>query len=247
MAENQGVSAKLRDHYLQTLGIVQYVPKDHVQDIEIENRVEQTLATESSAQMLDSKASQQSAIETLLQTEAEEKPNKNPVKVAVSSTIVQEDTPTLALQFALWQPADELLIVTSVEGQLPNSQQVNLLARIVAAIDHQSSGLPQFEVINWPPHASVQGDEHEVREFLSTLIKARLAAKPTKLLLIMGELAENWLLSPEKKNTVKNGSFQMTPDVIGLVTPSLIEMLNQPQSKQLTWQMISQYLKQHGV
>ena len=247
MGENQGVSAKLRDYYLQTLGIVQYVSIDHVQDIEIENRVEQTLATESSARVLNSKASQQSAIETLLLTEAEEKPNKNPVKVAVSSTIVQEDAPTLALQFALWQPADELLIATSVEDQLPNSQQVNLLARIVFAIDHQSSGLPQFEVINWPPHASMQGDEHEVREFLSTLIKARLAAKPTKLLLIMGESAENWLLSPEQKNTVKNGSFQMTPDVIGLVTPSLIEMLNQPQSKRLTWQIISQYLKQQGV
>ena len=247
MAENQGVSAKLRDHYLQTLGIVQYVSKDHVQDIEIENRVEQIPATESSAKVLDSEASQQSAIETLLQTEAEEKPNKNPVKVTVSSTMVQEDTSTLALQFALWQPADELLIATSVEGQLPNSQQVNLLARIVAAIDHRSSGLPQFEVINWPPHASMQGDEHEVREFLSTLIKARLAAKPTKLLLIMGESAENWLLSPEQKNTVKNGSFQMTSDVTGLVTPSLIEMLNQPQSKQQTWQIISQYLKQHGV
>ena len=246
MAEKQGISTKLRDHYLQTLGIVQYVSKDHVQDIEIENRVEQTPATESSAQVLDSKASQQSAIETLLQTEAEEKP-KNSVKVAVSSTIVQEDTPTLALQFVLWQPADELLIATSVEGQLPNSQQVNLLARIVVAIGYQSSGLPQFEVINWPPHVSMQGDEHEVREFLSTLIKARLAAKPTKLLLIMGESAENWLLSPEQKNSVKNGSFQMTPDVIGLVTPSLIEMLNQPQSKQLTWQIISQYLKQHGV
>jgi uracil-DNA glycosylase len=93
----------------------------------------------------------------------------------------------------------------------------------------------------------MQGDEHEVREFLSTLIKARLAAKPTKLLLIMGESAENWLLSPEQKNTVKNGSFQMTSDVTGLVTPSLIEMLNQPQSKQQTWQIISQYLKQHGV
>ena len=63
---------KLRDHYLQTLGIVQYVSKDHVQDIEIENRVDKTPATESSAQVLDSKASQQSAIETLLQTEAEE-------------------------------------------------------------------------------------------------------------------------------------------------------------------------------
>lgn len=243
MAENQGLSAKLRDHYLQTMGIVQYVPKDLAQNKEAESLVEQTPVAESLPQVTESKVSQQSAIESLLQAEPEVTPNKKSVKVAVPS----DETSTLALQFAFWQPTDELLIATAVDGELPCSQQANLLARVVTAIDNQSSGLPQFDLINWPPHKSMQGGEQEAREFLSTLISARLAANSTKLFLMLGESAENWLLTPEQKNIVKDGLLQMTSGVTALTAPSLTQMLNQPQSKRLTWKMICQYFEQNSV
>ena len=247
MAENQGLSAKLRDHYLQIMGIVQYVPKDFAQQKEVESLVEQTPVAESLPQVTESKVSQQSAIESLLQAEPEVAPNKKPVKVAVPSDETREETSTLALQFAFWQPTDELLIATAVDGELPSSQQLNLLARVVAAIDNQSSGLPQFDLINWPPHKSMQGGEQEAREFLSTLISARLAANSTKLFLILGESAENWLLTPEQKNIVKDGLLQMTSGVTALTAPSLTQMLNQPQSKRLTWKMICQYFEHNSV
>lgn len=247
MAENQGLSAKLRDHYLQTMGIVQYIPKDFAQKIEVESLVEQAPVAENLPQVTELKVSQRSEIESLLQAEPEVTPNKKLVEVAVSSDKTREDMSALAVQFAFWQPTDELLIATAVDGELPSSEQVNLLARVVAAIDNQSSGLPQFDLINWPPHKSMQGGEQEAREFLSTLISARLAANSTKLFLILGESAENWLLTPEQKINVKDGLLKMASGGTALIAPSLTQMLNQPQSKRLIWKMICQYFEQNGV
>ena len=146
-----------------------------------------------------------------------------------------------------WQPIDELLIATAVDHELPDSQQLKLLSNIVAAIDNQVSGLPQYDSVNWPPHSSMQGGEQEARDFLSTLINSRLAAKPTKLLLLLGESARDWLLSAEQKNSVKDGLAPINADVTAFMAPSLSQMLNQPQSKRLTWQAICQYFDRLSI
>ena len=93
----------------------------------------------------------------------------------------------------------------------------------------------------------MQGGEQEAREFMSTLINSRLAVKSTKLLLILGESAENWLLSSSQKTMVQNGLLSMSPEIKAIIAPSLPEMLNKPQSKRLTWQMICQYFDQQNV
>ncbi|MDG2018274.1 MAG: hypothetical protein P8J25_02385 [Porticoccaceae bacterium] len=254
MAQNQGSPTQLRDHYLQTLGIVQYIPKELTDEVVVDNSVEETPVTESLAtenpvtkspvQSVQTKSSQQSAIEALLQADAEDNSPKKLDRAVKPSRQAQQETSTLALQFVFWQPTDELLIATAADHQLPDSQQVSLLTKIVATIDNQLSGLPPFDVISWPPHASMQGGEQEAREFLSTLISSRLAAKSTKLLLILGESAQNWLLSSKQKTSVKDGLLPMTADATALIAPSLTEMLSQPQSKRLTWQVICQYFTQ---
>ena len=76
--------------------------------------------------------------------------------------------------------------MTAVDHELPETRQIKLLTKIVSAIDDQVSSLPPYDSANWPPHASTQGGEQEAREFLSTLINTRLAAKPIKLLLMLG-------------------------------------------------------------
>ena len=49
MADIQESSTKLRDHYLQTLGIVQYVPRDFVQEAVVDSSVEENPVVENSA------------------------------------------------------------------------------------------------------------------------------------------------------------------------------------------------------
>jgi DNA polymerase III psi subunit len=93
----------------------------------------------------------------------------------------------------------------------------------------------------------MQGGEQEAREFLSTLINSKLAAKPTKLLLLLGESAQDWLLSAEQKNSVKDGLAPMNADVTALIAPALNQMLSQPQAKRLTWQAICQHFKHTSV
>lgn len=249
MADSEQSSAKRRDHYLQTLGIVQYVPKDLAQETVANSLVEDSTETEKPAINSEQKAklSQSSTIEALLQNNAEKSPHKQSedhVKPQVKSDSPSEK---LALQLVFWQPTDEILIATNADKQLPDNQQVQLLGKIIAAIDNKVTGIPQYDVVNWPPHSSMQGGELEAREFLSTLINSKLAAKPTKLLLILGESAQDWLLSMTQKKSVNDGMVLITPDVTALITPALDEMLEQSQSKRITWQIICQYLNHTAV
>ena len=249
MADSQESSTKLRDHYLQTLGIVQYVPRDFVQEAVVDSSVEENPVVENSAitnpvESAETKSSQQSTIEALLHKDTVAEKS---AKVTKSSDKIQQQTDKLTLQFVFWQPTDELLLATAVDHELPDSQQLKLLAKIVTAIDNHVSGLPQYDSVNWPPHASMQGGEQEAREFLSTLINSKLAAKPTKLLLLLGESAQDWLLSAEQKNSVSDGLAPMNSGVTALIVPSLSQMLNQPQSKRLTWQAICQYVDRLSI
>ena len=254
MADSQESSTKLRDHYLQTLGIVQYVPRDLVQEAVVDSSVGESPVVENTAitqplESAETTSSQQSTIEALLHNDTDNKDTvvEKSAKVTKSSDKIQQQTDKLTLQFVFWQPTDELLIATAVDHELPDTQQLKLLAKIVTAIDNQVSGLPQYDSVNWPPHSSMQGGEQEARDFLSTLINSRLAAKPTKLLLLLGESARDWLLSAEQKNSVKDGLAPMNADVTALIAPTLNQMLSQPQAKRQTWQAICQYFKHTSV
>lgn len=250
MAQNQGSPTQLRDHYLQSLGIVQYVSRGIADEVVVDNPVvpEADISVESSktqntVKSVEEKLSQQSGVKDLLDEGFEAKSSKKPVKQQASP---DANTAPLSLEFVFWQPTDQLLIATTTDEQLPDSQQVNLLSRIVAAIDNSAS-LPQFDVISWPPHHSMQGGEQEAREFIATLIKTKLATKSIKLLLVLGESAENWLLSAEQKTACQQGLLAITPEVTAIIAPSLTQMLNQPQSKRDTWQIICHYFNKKSA
>lgn len=229
MTQKQELPTQLREHYLQTLGIVQYIPKDLADEVMVDNSV---------APEADN-------------AEIKEIPQNNNEKTPIDKSAVQAERTDdaevpLALKFVFWQPTDQLLIATTTDEQLPDGQQVNLLAKIVAAIDNQSSGLPQFDVITWPPHPSMQGGEQEVREFIATLIKSRLAAKSTKLLLVLGQSAENWLFSKQQRSACDQGLLPIDSEVTAIIAPSLEQMLKKPQLKRDTWQIICRYLNKNS-
>ena len=230
MTQKQELPTQLREHYLQTLGIVQYIPKDLADEVMVDNSV---------APEADN-------------AEIKEIPQNNNEKTPIDKSAVQAERTNdaevpLALKFVFWQPTNQLLIATTTDEQLPDGQQVNLLAKIVAAIDNQSSGLPQFDVITWPPHPSMQGGEQEAREFIATLIKSRLAAKSTKLLLVLGQSAENWLFSKQQRSACDQGLLPIDSEVTAIIAPSLEQMLKKPQLKRDTWQIICRYLNKNSL
>jgi len=229
VTQKQELPTQLREHYLQTLGIVQYIPKDLADEVMVDNSV---------APEADN-------------AEIKEIPQNNNEKTPIDKSAVQAERTDdakvpLALKFVFWQPTDQLLIATTTDEKLPDGQQVNLLAKIVAAIYNQSTGLPQFDVITWPPHPSMQGGEQEAREFIATLIKSRLAAKSTKLLLVLGQSAENWLFSKQQRSACDQGLLPIDSEVTAIIAPSLEQMLKKPQLKRDTWQIICRYLNKNS-
>ena len=98
--------------------------------------------------------------------------------------------------------------------------------------------LPQMDIVQWPPYPNVSGDSVEVRDFLATLIRARISSKSVKTLLLMGDTANDWLLTVTEKAALANGQVSVFDQVTALVVPSLKEMIEQPLSKRKTWQTI---------
>ena len=103
--------------------------------------------------------------------------------------------------------------------------------------------MPQCEIINWPPHANMQGDKEEIREYLSTLINARVDALSTKALLVLGEVAQQWLLNTEQRAQADEGIVALTDSLTALMVPSLQEMLDNPDYKRVTWGVICGHFK----
>ena len=103
--------------------------------------------------------------------------NTSTDKSAVLAERTDDAEAPLALKFVFWQPSDQLLIATTADDQLPDGQQVNLLARIVAAIDNQLPGLPQFDLITWPPHPSMQGEGARSKRVYSYLDQIKVGCK----------------------------------------------------------------------
>lgn len=222
----------VRQQCLQRLGIVHYVPKQSALGPVAEvPHVEVSIAPKSPVE----ESTGATAILTSM--------DASDVKEQYADQEIIAEQPSIALTFALWQATDELLICTAVDDQLPDQQQITLLTNIVAAIENQACRLPQFEIINWPPHANMRGDEEEIREYLSTLINARVDALSTKALLVLGEVAQQWLLNTEQRAQSDEGIVALTDSLTALMVPSLQEMLDNPDCKRVTWGVICGHFK----
>ena len=142
------------------------------------------------------------------------------------------------VQVVLWQPSEKLLVCSAVENELPSPDQIQLLSNILVAMGHSSGILPQFEIAQWPPFANMQGGEAEARDFLSTLISARLESSQTQIILILGSHTADWVLSDQQQSDLKNGQVNVNDKVVAVVIPSLVEMIAQPDLKRQAWQAI---------
>ena len=235
---SEGHDIQVRNQYLKTLGIVQYRPRD----LTAETIQAQPLTNvDTGANVSEPSAAQAAEIASVIEAVTEE-PIKPVVAKAKSINVEAEVAHDLALKFVLWQPSDQLLVVSAVVDQLPDPSQISLLKNILRAIDLGIASLPQFDVVNWPPHPSMSGDESDAREFLSTLIKSKLASKPTKTVLFLGVSAQDWFLSDEQKDKVVDGCVELSESVTALSIPTLETLLNKPETKRQAWHTICGYL-----
>ncbi|MBT5387959.1 MAG: hypothetical protein HOJ99_06355 [Porticoccaceae bacterium] len=251
------MSQGLRNQYLQTLGIVQYVPKDlplaserdevsQIQDRDTgQPNLDAGSAKTDTAPLAVTQAShevQKASMAELVNLGLQDKLPDISKPEAISEkpdvTAASQVATSIELKFALWQPSDELLVCSSVEDSLPDPEQILLLGNILAAMGQSSGPLPQMELIEWPPYANMAGDETEVREFLTTLVQARVDSKSAKYVLLMGDAAADWLLSKDQQAAVANGQVEVFGQVIGLLVPSLSSMIEQPARKRDAWQTI---------
>ena len=227
----------LRNQYLEKLGIVQYVSKDLPVVAAAPTGADSTEAIDQSV-VLETNASdvQKKSMAELVNLGLEEKPEPAPASQVVASSTA---SPTeIELKFALWQVNNNLIVCSDIEQQLPDPQQILLLGNILAAMGQEVGQLPQMELVEWPPYPNMQGDEAEVREFLATLIKARIDSTKAEILLLMGDAAAQWLLTEKQKAAVSNGQVDVFAQVTALLVPSLQAMIDLPECKRQTWQTI---------
>jgi len=233
-------------YYLQTLGIVQYVPKESVL------LVDEAPAVAFNDRSLDDA---EEAVVDRKTVDVAARMNLNfdkpvapkqasaiaaPVKATVSATPEPKtETELIEVKFSLWQPNSEVLVCSGVEGVLADGDQMQLLTNILNAVGCGIHRLPQMDLVEWPPYPNADGDENEVREFLTTLLQARLKARPVNYILLLGDSAADWLLSSQQRGEQSGfGSLALTPETTALLLPSLGNMIDTPQLKASAWQVL---------
>jgi len=248
---------QLHHQYLQTLGISQYVPRDVVyEDVAVSEsdravaKIDvQTPSAEPAVKVAKKPVDIAALVNLGLDDNKDSKKNRPAKpKVAVAKPPVIEDTPQTAIEvsFSFWQVSDELLVCSAVEGALADTEQMQLLTNILNAIGCGISRLPQMDLVEWPPYPNAPGDESEVREFLGTLLNARLAKKPIKSILLLGDSAANWLLSSDLNEQKESGRVALSEQTTALLLPSLSSMIENPQQKAVAWKLLQLLLPQYS-
>ena len=244
------MSGARHNHYLQTLGIVQYVSKDlplvsiaqaSAKDLESARLMLGTVDEDRTDLTDKSIGRSMGAASNGIDLPAKSISRVSGFDIDTKPKLPRTEPQPLsnvAAKFSLWQPTDDLLVCGSVDEALPDSEQIQLLGNILVAMGHGNGQLPSMDIIEWPPYPNATGDIVEAKEFLGTLIRARIDSKSAKLLLLMGAGAAEWLLSVEEQASVTNGQVSIYDQVTALVVPSLADMIAQPQRKREAWQTI---------
>ena len=227
---------QLRHHYIKALGIVEYVPRGCA-DV-----VPERETSESKPDVV-----QKVALDSLSEGElstAEQLPESGVVDPADS--VIREsgaDIAAVAIEFklVLWQPSDGLLVCAIASEALPSATENELLSQIVQSFEPLQNGLPQFELIQWPPFPGAEGDQEAATDFVSTLLDARLKNGKISRLLIFGQNAAKWLLSEQLSVERASSHVAMVGSVQAIVVPSFDEIFTQSLLKRDVWDAIKQW------
>ncbi len=175
----------------------------------------------------------------------------------VSSSDLSAATP-IRFSLTVWRITQDIMVVDSRQpgAALPTDR---LLQNILRSIGCPLAQLPPSELLRWPLFATKgtstvdpESDASEARAMVHAYISAQCTKAPVKWLLLMGDDAIRFALTPDteqnasdtlmfdqyKGRAIVQAQWQCT----ALVTPSLVDMLQEPLQKRTTWQALQAVL-----
>jgi hypothetical protein len=227
---------QLRHHYIKTLGIVEYVPKGYG-DATPRVEIAETLSDSVPKSIPDSLFEEESPLAERVSLTG----SPDPADTSVSKSVSSSATESIEFKLAMWQPNDQLLVAAMASEALPSATESELLGQIVQSLEVLQNGLPQFELVQWPPFPGAEGGRQVAIDFVSTLLDARLKSGNISRLLIFGHNAATWLLPEQLRNEGSVNQTVMVGKVQAVVVPSFDEILSQPLLKRDIWHLIKQW------
>lgn len=149
-----------------------------------------------------------------------------------------------AFSLSIWRPIDNVMIVDSRNSKLALPTEL-LLNNIVCSIFSNPLMKPKEEILRWPmiENSFTKRTANDARGELQTWLSVQQEIRPIHYLWLMGSNAAKYLLPEHIDNN--DCVFQSTAladsDIRALVTPSLIEILQNPRDKQKLFTAIRRY------
>ena len=237
------MNTELRDWYLSSLDVSQYLPKiepaDDSNHYSIKNNKNEGKAEEQAG--LTGRAL--NANKSLEEKKATISSPKEPLKKnAASAGLVS----SLKFNLVCWQPCDELLVLSGLDfGIKPSGDQCLLVANVCRAIGHFSGELPAPCFHNGQVERNGDDDEgrFDVQKILSPFIGSCIQHTSGFSLLIMGEAAFKLFASTEESYLdLKGKTIQVKNVANTFVLNGLEEILTDPLVKLDTWRTIKPLL-----
>jgi hypothetical protein len=169
------------------------------------------------------------------------------------STETTNETSTIRFTLTGWRIADLLVMDSRVSASaLPTDR---LLQNVVRSMGYTVAQLPMSDLLRWPlftsgqfKASSVTQEKNEAVAMVQAYIAAQCQKSSTRCLLLMGQNACGFALSPESSHEdffmAQQGKVHTHEQwqVPVVVTPSLNDMLLEPSKKRITWQALQAFL-----
>ena len=162
-----------------------------------------------------------------------------------SDTVVASVPSPIKFSLNVWRIKGELLAIDSRQpgAALPTDR---LLQNILRTVGYPMAQLPASELLRWPLFKDDTGvhNEDEARAMVQAYVSAQCAQSTTTAILLLGQDAVRFSLSIDDEIGAyfaqHKGTCIAQPqwNTTVLVAPSLIDMLQEPVQKAITWQAL---------
>ena len=247
----------LRDWYLGALGVVQYRPRDELEDTQATaaNEVEYSIAEDIDGRRSDPsqhkytnehhpgsptrvsgafEEQRKQANEALAPPKAakpirRQSATRTPERAAESSDYIQ-------FRLAFWQPSDAVVVFSAMPPRLrPGPAQQTMLTNLLKAIGQLPQPLGSAELIDWPLSQGSLATLQGATDLLGAFLDVKMRLKPFQYALLMGEVAARVTAGAK---LAPGDSAALACGAQGIVTHSLHDMENNPALKRDTWSAI---------
>lgn len=223
-------------------------PKDTAADASALDALNTLLGKTSDAVSATSPSTVDSIPETSHQVNEQADVSATVTQVSAPSAVeqIQED---IRFSLSVWRINNDIMVIDSRQPRtaLPTDR---LLQNILRSVGYSLAQLPPSDTLRWPliKDDRLSHPESEARAMVQAFISAQCAKAPLQALLLLGENAVRFSLSIEGDSHAfyeqhKGSSCLQTQwNTTALIAPSLIDMLQDPMQKRVTWQALQHWM-----